>query len=301
MKFSETLKAHGALVRKVAAGTATDAERQEVLRLQAAIDAAADAVADPTHKTVTMTLAEFKVVAEKEIAELEAMPDADRLARLQRNLKAIRDQAKTAPDDVVTVEIACAAEPAIVDGLETRVAALSAAKTAPVVPDAPPAPAASDAPPAVAPAAPAAKGEPEGAFDKASVSQQLALEALEALIGRVNGLKAAVTAGTITEQQLCDAFNGWWTLRDAIETYTAIAGAAPEAAETPAAPVAASADPAAPPAVAATEVPPVAKGAPGKVNAVVDFPRRSHRDLYNDLKNGRKNVFAVHKRGTTAS
>ena len=310
MSLSEILKRHGALVRKIAAGTATDAEKAEVLRLQEAVDAAAEATAEPEFTTVTMTLAEFQAHAEAELADMDKAPDADRIARLQRNLKAIREQGKSAPDDVVAVEVKTkAAEPSIVDALDARLAALSppaeAAKTEPApvaaaeaapVPETPaaaektePAPAAEAAPAAPEPVAAAA--EPE--FDKASISQQVAVEALEALTGRLSDLRAKIDGGSMSAEDLDKAFEGWWSLQDVIRTFTAVAASAPAGA----APVVAASADAPPPAPAAA-----AAAAPAAVPEVVKgwsglSPRMSHEQVYKDLRRGASRI-RNHQRAT---
>jgi hypothetical protein len=304
MSLSEILKRHGALVRKIAAGTANDAEKAEVLRLQEAVDAAAAATAEPEFTTVTMTLAEFQAHAEMELADMDKAPDADRIARLQRNLKAIREQGKSAPDDVVAVEVKTkSAEPSIVDALDARLAALLPAAAEKTEPD--PAPAAEAAPvpetPAAAektepapaaeaaPAAPepvAAADEPE--FDKASISQQIAVEALEALTIRLSDLKSKIGGGSISAEDYDKAFEGWWSLQDVIRTFTAVAASAPAGA---APVVAASADAPPPAADPAAEVPEVAKGWSGL------SPRMSHEQVYKDLRRGASRI-RNHQRAT---
>jgi hypothetical protein len=308
--MTEVLKRQGALVRKIAAGTATEAERAEMLKLQEALDAAAAAAAPPS--TATMTLAEFQTLAEADLAEIAKTPDEGRLARLQRNLKAIRDQGKTAPDDVVTVEVEeKAAPPTILDALDAAVDAATKAhsfdgRTTSGVREAPPA----------APVAPTkddeekAKADAVAPFDKASVSAQIAVEALDALIGKVNALKALVATGAAIDREAFEAaFSGWWDLRSAIETFTAIAagsGAAP-AAEPAAATLAADA-----PAPGATDAPPPAPAAEGTpagtpAGTTVDTtkgdwtqlsPRLDAKTTFCELRRGAMRV-AGHNRATS--
>lgn len=237
--MTEVLRRQGALMRKIAAGSATDEERTEALKLQEALEAAAAAATPPT--TATMTLAEFQKLAEADLAEMTKTPDEGRLARLQRNLKAIRDQGKSAPDDVVTVEVEAKADPpSILDALDAAVDAATKAtsfdgRTTSGVRDA-------------APVAPTKDEEEEkrkkaAEFDKAGISAQIAVEALDALIGKVNGLKALLESGAAIDREAFEAaFSGWWDLRSAVETFSAIAGATPATPEAPEA-AALSADP----------------------------------------------------------
>lgn len=242
-KVTEVLKRQGALVRKIAAGTATDDEKAEALKLQEALDAAAAEATPPA--TASMTLAEFKKLAEADLAALEKAPDEERLARLRRNLKSIRDQGKVAPDEIVTVEVeAKAAEPSILDSLDAAVDAAAKAhsfdgRTRSGVREAPP-------------VAPTKDDEEEGKdkakkddapapFDKATVSGQLAVEALDALTAKVNALRTAVASGAVDRETFEEAFEGWWDLRSAIETYCRISGCVTPGAEAPEAPPAAAA------------------------------------------------------------
>jgi len=157
--------------------------------------------------------------------------DADRLALLKRNIAAVKLQGKTAPDDVVEIE--AKVEVPIIDDLESKAAALEAkatfdGRTTTGVRDA-----------AVeAPVKDEGKDDkPDEEFDKASVSQQLAVEALDALIGKVAALRVAVQAGTMTREQYNDMFDGWWTLQEAVRTFAAMSTApivAPESKADPA-------------------------------------------------------------------
>lgn len=212
MKLTQVTNRLGALVNKLTAGTATEEEKAEAKKLQAALEAAAKATEAPPK--ITMTLAEFQKLAEAEMAELGKAMDADRLALLKRNIAAVKLQGKTAPDDVVEIETK--AEVPIVEDLEARAAALEAkasfdGRTTSGVRETPvEAPVKDKDPPA------------EEEFDKASVSQQLAVEALDALTGKVASLRVAVQAGTMTHSQYNDMFDGWWTLQDAVRTFAAI-------------------------------------------------------------------------------
>lgn len=303
-KVTEVLKRQGALLRKMAAGTATDEERTEALKLQEALDAAA-AAADPP-PTATMTLAEFQKLAEAEIAEIAKAPDDARLARLQRNLKSIRDQGKTAPDDVVTVEVAAkAAEPSILDALDAAVDAATKAtnfdgrtrsgvREAPAAPAAPVAPTKDEPDPAVA---------PDAEFDKASVSAQIAVEALDALTKKIADLRTAVASGAVDREAFEAAFSGWWDLRSAIETFTAIAagaGAGEPAMPEPE-PAAATLSegapaPAAAPAPADGTVAPAEETAKGDWNSL--SPRLDAPTAYRELRRGAMRV-SGHSRSTT--
>ena len=275
--MAQVLKRQGALVRKIAAGAATDDERAEALKLQEALDAAAAAAApDPT---ATMTLAEFQKLAEAELAELEKAPDDERLQRLYRNLKSIRAQGKSAPDDIVTVEVAPA--PAILDDLEAKAAAFDQRTRTGVRDDAPAAP--------VAPAkdddkADAQKAEPAEPFDKGTISQQLAVEALETLISKLAALRVLLTAGTADSKAFESAFDGWWTLQDAIRTFASIGSGGGAPAPAPAAPAEMSA-----------EAPAPAETAKADWDRL--SPRSDVESLYRELRRGASRVRG-HERAT---
>jgi len=248
-KLEETIRRMNVLVGKSVAGTLTDAERGEMAKLQKSVEAATTPPPVAKTRPATMTVEEFTKHIDAELAEMEKAPDEERLALLQANIEAVKVQGKTAPTDVVAVLVRVQSEKA--DDCATQVAALQAQvadltarlemqeKKATVKTE-------------EAPAAPPADDTPIAKLVKEGVSAQIALEALDALISKVNSVKDLVASGNATAESVEKTFEGWWNLMDAIRTHSAIAAAAKVPAETP---PPAKSDDAAPPA------PPVEKTA----------------------------------------
>jgi len=263
-KLAAMLRKQAALVAKVTDGTATPAEREELAQITATVQATADLLGDSATQFVKMTLKEFQTATDAFLSALDVAPAdqtaaqkrAEDLAVIKRNLAAVKAQGAAKEADEVLVEqmptpLVPATTPdpmtVLTQRLAERVAALEVAVKGGtafdqrtrtgvrVVPEGTPAPAADAAPAPDAPAgegtpAPTEKGTP---FAKEGVAQEIAIEALDALIGKLNGLRTAVTGGTLTPETFEETFRGWWDIRSAIETYTAIAAAAPAPAAAP--------------------------------------------------------------------
>lgn len=92
-KMTETVRKHAELAEKVAANTATDAERAEMAQLAAAIKAATTPPPPAKTRLAAMTKTQFEAYVRDEMAAMTAAPDAARLALLKRNVTEVETQA----------------------------------------------------------------------------------------------------------------------------------------------------------------------------------------------------------------
>jgi len=199
------------LAKQAAAGSLTDAERAEMDALSAKIGAATAPV-DLTKVALRLTTMTVKAFQEHAAAvRAAATPDPVDVALLKDNLRAVQDQAPAGLDAVVAVRVK--ADAAVGRTLEERLAALEAKAAATMVqagtPPAPPPPA--ETPAVKAPGAPTATA--------------LGMEAMDAIMGRMQQIQAALTAGTLTEQALDEMWPGY-KLRHIVETCAEIVGKA---------------------------------------------------------------------------
>ena len=216
-KLEEMVRRHSALTAKMIAGDVTDEERAELKKLTDAIALATKEPEVEVGKTslAVMTLAEFQAKADE---LMTGEPTAEELALLKRNLAAIKDQGVTDADGNVAVEVLV--ELTVEErnkALEDRVAQLEAklaeGDEAPAA-DADEEPAAEDEAPA----------EDETGKAEGGVAQQLAGEAVDALIERFQGLKAKIEAGTLKVDDVREAWQGEWELRELIDGAAAVMG-----------------------------------------------------------------------------
>jgi hypothetical protein len=161
-----------------------------------------------TTKLTTIKYADFVALVEKTTADLEKAPDAEAAELLKSNIEAVKDQTSgrsPAADEIVAIQSVVKLDvEARLSALESKVAELSnkisSAATA---------------------------GEGQGGTTKAEkgVAQDLAMEALEALISKVNGIRPMIEGGTFNNDEFNKMFDGWWSCREAISTYGTIAAA----------------------------------------------------------------------------
>lgn len=106
-KLKQLLKRQTELVGKIAKGEANDEEKKQLDALNKKIEELSnpDAVDIGKTKLATMTLAEFKKHVEDENIDATAKLDTKRLALLKRNIDSVREQNKSAADDIVAVQV----------------------------------------------------------------------------------------------------------------------------------------------------------------------------------------------------
>jgi len=154
----------------------------------------------------TMTLGEFRKYQEAELSAIEASKDADRLALLKRAIEFVKESGATDDDAKVVVEVRKdAGGDADLSAVLERLAALEAKTSG-----------APDADADEAPADPSAKEAGE-----TDVTAALAVEALTAMASRMEALKAKVDSGNLTTEDVDNAFDGQWALRNLLEAAAA--------------------------------------------------------------------------------
>jgi len=154
-------------------------------------------------KLVVMTAEDFRKHAEAEVSALEKAFDQDRYDALSKSYEAAKSTEDGKEIPVLVVE-----EPSMDDRLNALAAAKAQADDKPKDE-----PAAAD--PAVEAADPAKKAEPK-------VAAQLAIEAMDSLIGKYQELKAKIEAGTLTRLEADTMFQNEWQIKDVIASGAAI-------------------------------------------------------------------------------
>ncbi len=203
-KFLKIVKRQSELAVKAADGTASEAEKTELKKLTAAVEAATAPEQDVPETTLkTMKLSDFRAWHEKAVKDIEDGGDDKLLALVKRNIAAVKDQAVTDPEGIVAVEIPIEkSESDRIKALETRIAELEdKGEIEPVVP---------------------ADGDaaPTGKADKPT-AQALAMEAVDTLLVRYTKLKAVIESGSFSKDDIEDLW-GDWSLKDVIASAAAI-------------------------------------------------------------------------------
>ncbi|MGD2044196.1 MAG: hypothetical protein PVJ28_11140 [Acidimicrobiia bacterium] len=202
-KLIEMVHEQNELAQKLVDGTATDAEKDRLSKLTAAIKAATGKADGPKTEYKAMKLSEFQAYIEQETAKAATNPDPVSLQLLRKNLaavKALRDSnPELADDHVITIEVKSSTD------ADDRIAALEAqvAELTTKLTETP------------------AADEPAGKQDT-ETSQKLAMEAIDALIGRYESLKQKIEAGSVTAEDLEKAWEGNWDLQRVIEGAVAV-------------------------------------------------------------------------------
>jgi hypothetical protein len=210
-ELKEKLGRHAVLTAKMLEQTITDDEKGELKKLTKAIEKATNPP-EVTLKTslTTVTLKEFK-------EQIEAMkagePTVKELALAKRNLAAVRKQGKTLETDVVAIEVLEKDDHSEqIAGLEARIRELEEKAVA-----------------AMGDNAGDGDGDDTGDEDgktlkadtEAPTAMALALEAISAVIGKMEALKVAFEAGNVDMEQVNKAWPNWET-RELVESAASI-------------------------------------------------------------------------------
>ncbi len=213
-------KRQAELTTLVLANKATDENKAELGRLNKAVNATSDA-ATTEHKA--MKLSEAKVAIEEMSQKIDPSGEVDKdfVALIKRNisvLAALKDVDGVTGDTIVTIEVLSKGSDddrfkAMEDKIKELEASLKAfdGRTTSGLDN---------------------NDDPDNNDDldgddaakkaKAGAAQALGIEAIDALVKRFQGLKAKMDNGSLTNQDIRDAWTGEWELKSLIEGAAAV-------------------------------------------------------------------------------
>ena len=196
-KLKKALRRQSELTAKMIDGTIVDAEKTELVKLNAAITKATEPPKLTAKTTLkTMKLSEFRAWFDG-VSKDDA--SSEELILAKRNLAAVNDQGVTDPEGIVAVEILAKIDSQeTIKALEKRITVIEQKDTDGDDGDT------------------GGDGGGDGSEKAGPVTQAIAIEGLDSVIAALSDVKAKIESGTLTHDDMTKMWPSW-DVRDFID------------------------------------------------------------------------------------